>query len=89
MKAARGITDAVAAEPTATCSAAARATTVVADFMPILWSYGADLFNADRSKAAHRYARGRKKAMAAFMALGKRSRRPASRARRRTRWGVP
>jgi multiple sugar transport system substrate-binding protein len=41
---------------------------VVADFMPIFWSYGADLFNADRSKVTLDTPEA-KQAMAMFMAL--------------------
>jgi multiple sugar transport system substrate-binding protein len=41
---------------------------VVADFMPIFWSYGADLFNADRSKVTIDTAEGAN-AMKTFMAL--------------------
>jgi multiple sugar transport system substrate-binding protein len=41
---------------------------VVADFMPIFWSYGADLFNADRSKVTIDTPEGAA-AMKTFMAL--------------------
>jgi multiple sugar transport system substrate-binding protein len=41
---------------------------VVADFMPIFWSYGADLFNADRSKVTIDTPEGAA-AMKMFMAL--------------------
>jgi len=41
---------------------------VVADFMPIFWSYGANLFNADRSKVTVDTPEA-KQAMATFMAL--------------------
>jgi multiple sugar transport system substrate-binding protein len=41
---------------------------VVADFMPIFWSYGADLFNADRSKVTIDTPEGAS-AMKTFMAL--------------------
>jgi multiple sugar transport system substrate-binding protein len=41
---------------------------VVADFMPIFWSYGADLFNADRSKVTIDTPEGAN-AMKTFMAL--------------------
>lgn len=41
---------------------------VVADFMPIFWSYGADLFNADRSKVTVNTSEGAA-AMKTFMAL--------------------
>ena len=41
---------------------------VVADFMPIFWSYGADLFNADRSAVTIDTPEGAA-AMKAFMAL--------------------
>jgi len=41
---------------------------VVADFMPIFWSYGANLFNADRTKVTLDTPEA-KQAMAMFMAL--------------------
>jgi multiple sugar transport system substrate-binding protein len=41
---------------------------VVADFMPIFWSYGADLFNADRTKVTLDTPEA-KRAMDEFMAL--------------------
>jgi multiple sugar transport system substrate-binding protein len=41
---------------------------VVADFMPIFWSYGADMFNADRSKVTIDTPEGAE-AMKMFMAL--------------------
>jgi multiple sugar transport system substrate-binding protein len=41
---------------------------VVADFMPIFWSYGADMFNADRSKVTIDTPEGAQ-AMKMFMAL--------------------
>jgi multiple sugar transport system substrate-binding protein len=41
---------------------------VVADFMPIFWSYGASLFNADRTKVTLDTPEA-KQAMATFMAL--------------------
>ncbi|OCP15552.1 ABC transporter substrate-binding protein [Ensifer sp. LC163] len=41
---------------------------VVADFMPIFWSYGADLFNADRTKVTIDTSEGAT-AMKTFMAL--------------------
>jgi multiple sugar transport system substrate-binding protein len=41
---------------------------VVADFMPIFWSYGADMFNADRSKVTIDTPEGAE-AMKTFMAL--------------------
>ena len=41
---------------------------VVADFMPIFWSYGADMFNADRSKVTIDTPEGAR-AMKMFMAL--------------------
>jgi multiple sugar transport system substrate-binding protein len=47
---------------------AAEGNPVVADFMPIFWSYGGDLFNADRSKVTLDTPEA-KKAMATFMAL--------------------
>jgi multiple sugar transport system substrate-binding protein len=47
---------------------AAQGNPVVADFMPIFWSYGAQLFNADRSKVTLNTPEA-KKAMDIFMAL--------------------
>jgi multiple sugar transport system substrate-binding protein len=47
---------------------AAEGNPVVADFMPIFWSYGASLFNADRSKVTLDTPEA-KMAMATFMAL--------------------
>ena len=41
---------------------------VVADFMPIFWSYGADMFNADRTKVTIDTPEGAT-AMKTFMAL--------------------
>jgi multiple sugar transport system substrate-binding protein len=68
MKAAKGITDAGGGRNFGYVFRGGQGNNVVADFMPILWSYGADLFNADRSQAALDTPEA-KAAMDAFMAL--------------------
>jgi multiple sugar transport system substrate-binding protein len=68
MRAAKGITDAGGGRSYGYVFRGGQGNNVVADFMPILWSYGANLFNADRTKVALDTPEA-KNAMNAFMAF--------------------
>ena len=68
LKAAKAITDAGGGRNYGYVFRGGQGNNVVADFMPLLWSYGANLFNADRTKVALDTPEA-KDAMKMFMAL--------------------
>jgi multiple sugar transport system substrate-binding protein len=68
LKAAKAITEAGGGRNYGYVFRGGQGNNVVADFMPLLWSYGADLLNADRTKATLDTSEA-KNAMNMFMAL--------------------